>query len=269
MNTDSKPLVVVGVDGSAAAQEAALWAVDEAEHRGGVLRLVSVIDTTETPDPDPEAVTFAQTAVKHVVRAIESTGRQVPIDVDVVHGRPVEVLLRESRSAILLCVGARGLRHATRGRIGSTAAALSASAQCPVVIVRTHRAHGHRQRCVIVELPDRAAAGALLDRGLQEAYRRGAPVRVLASSPHTDDSVAHWERRLAESRRRYPHLDITSVDCDSDALGYVAANADDVALVVTSRARRGGLTELVGAPGNTALRDTDCSILICGPQTAL
>lgn len=59
------------------------------------------------------------------------------------------------------------------------------------------------------------------------------------------------------------------MNCDSDALGYVAANADDIALMVTSRTRRGGLTELLGAPGNAALRDTDCSILICGPQTAL
>ncbi|KMO76483.1 universal stress protein [Mycolicibacterium obuense] len=269
MNTDTAPSVVVGIDGSAAALEAALWAIDEAEHRDATLRLVSVVDDDEATDADGPATTFAQTAAKNAASAIEATGRPVRVDVSIVHGRPVEALLRASRSAILLCVGARGLRHATRGRIGSTAAALSAAAQCPVAIVRSHRTHGRRQRSVVVELPDRATAGALLDRGLQEAHRRGASVRILASSPRTPDNLAHWERRLAESRRRYPQLDISSVSCDSDALGYVAANADDVALMVTSRTRRGGVTELVGAPGNSALRDTDCSILICGPQTAL
>ncbi|MHA0286899.1 universal stress protein [Mycobacterium sp. C3-094] len=269
MNSESTPSVVVGIDGSAAALEAALWAIDEAEHRDVPLRLIYVIDA----DPDDQRgraqrMACAQTAVKDVVNAVESTGRPVQVDVSIVHGRPVETLLRASRSAILLCVGARGVRHATQGRIGSTAAALSAAAQCLVAIVRSHRAHGQQQRSVVVELADRAAAGAVLDRGLVEAQRRNAAVRILASSPNTADVAAQWERRLAESRRRYPQLDI-SVGGDSDALGYLAANADDVALMVTSRTRRGGLTELVGAPGNAALRDTDCSILICGPQTAL
>ncbi len=269
MNADTTSPVVVGIDGSTAALEAALWAIDEAEHREVALRLISVVDTAESADSAGHALMFAKTAVTDAVKAIESTGRPVRIDVSIERGRVVETLARASRSATLLCVGARGLRHALRGRIGSTAAAVSAAAQCPVAIVRSHRTHGRRQRSVVVELPDRATAGALLERGLQEAHRRGAAVQILASSPRTADNVTHWERRLAESQRRYPQLDINSVRCDSDALRYVAANADDIALMVTSRARRGGLTELVGAAGNAALRDTDCSILICGPQTAL
>lgn len=271
MKSDVTPSVVVGIDGSPAAMEAALWAIDEAEHRDVPLRLIYVIDTTDPADDDAQAqrMTCAQAAVKDVVSAVQSTARPVSVDISIVHGRPVETLLRASRAAILLCVGARGLRHATRGRIGSTAAALSASAHCPVAIVRSHRAHRCQQRSVVVELADRAAAGALLDRGLEEAQRRNAAVRILASSPRAADVQAQWDRRLAESRRRYPQLDICAVDGDSDALRYVAANADDVALMVTSRTRRGGLAELVGAPGNAALRDTDCSILICDPQTAL
>ena len=116
MNTDTAPSVVVGIDGSAAALEAAVWAIDEAEHRDATLRLVSVVDDGEATDADGPATTFAQTAAKNAASAIEATGRPVRVDVSIVHGRPVEALLRASRSAILLCVGARGLRHATRGR---------------------------------------------------------------------------------------------------------------------------------------------------------
>ncbi|MBX7453433.1 universal stress protein [Mycolicibacterium sp. 3033] len=272
MNPESPPSVVVGIDGSAAALEAALWAIDEAEHRDVPLRLVYVVDTSDVDLADRPAqahhMACAEAAVKDVVHAVESTARPVHIDTSIVEGRPVEALLKASRSAILLCVGARGLRHATQGRIGSTAAALSAAAQCPVAIVRAHRAHGERQRSVVVELADRAAA-AVLDRGLREAQRRNAAVRILAAPPGTADVAAQWERRLDESRRRYPQLDISPVRGHPDALGYLAANADSIALMVTSRTRRGGLTELVGAPGNAALRDADCSILICGPQTAL
>ncbi|MEH3141136.1 MAG: universal stress protein [Mycobacterium kyogaense] len=268
MITVKTPAVVVGVDGSAAALDAALWAIDEAEHRGVPLHLIYAVDPTD-PDAQAQRLACARTAVKDVANAVESTGRHVGIETSILQGRPVETLLRASRSALMLCVGARGLQHSTHGRIGSTAAALSAGAQCPVAVVRSHRVHGRKRRSVIVELPERCTAGLLLDRGLEEARRRNAPLRIVATSPRTADTHTQWERRLAESRRRYPQLDIRSVSCDSDALGYVAANADDVALMVTSRARRGGLTELLGAAGNAALRDTDCSILICDPQTAL
>ncbi|MEW5810840.1 MAG: universal stress protein [Actinomycetota bacterium] len=264
----TEPCVLVGIDGSAAAQEAALWAVDEAEHRNVALRLVYVLDINDANNDQTRRLTIAQAAVRDAAAAVESTGRPVRVEVDILNGRPVETLLQEAHSAILLCVGARGLHHATRGRIGSTAAALSANAPCPVAIVRTHRPHGSQQRSVVVELSDRGATGALLDRGLEEAQRRNAAVRVLASS-QTTDVRQQWERRLAELRRRFPDLDISSVVSGSDALDYLAANADQVAVMVTSRGRRGGVAALVGAPGNAALRDSDCSILICGQQTAL
>ena len=38
----------------------------------------------------------------------------------------------------MICVGSMGLEHATQGRVGSTAAALAASAHCPVAIIRGH-----------------------------------------------------------------------------------------------------------------------------------
>lgn len=151
MNSEAAPAVVVGIDGSPAALDAALWAIDEAEHRGVPVHLMYVIESSD-PDAQASRMACAQTAVKNVAGAIESTGRHVGIEISIVHGHPVETLLRASRSALMLCVGARGLRHSTRGRIGSTAAALSAAAQCPVAVVRSHRVHGRQRRSVVVEL---------------------------------------------------------------------------------------------------------------------
>ena len=267
------PCVVVGIDGSPAAVDAALWAIDEAVERDVALRLVYVIDSSDQDEVDPQdqarRMATAEVAVRYALTAVESTERPVKIEVEILQGRPVEALLEAARSAVMLCVGARGLRHATRGRIGSTASALAASSWCPVAIVRAHRPHPGHDRAVVIEVDDSAAGSVVLTRGLEEAQRRHAAVQVLTPARTYADVQAHWERRLDESRRHYPQLDISSISTHGDTLDYLAANSGAIQLVVTGRRRPGGLAALVGAPGNAALRDTDCTILVCGPHTAL
>ncbi|MDZ4267894.1 MAG: universal stress protein [Mycobacterium sp.] len=267
------PCIVVGIDGSPSAVDAALWAIDEAVERDIPLRLVSVIEPTEKPQIDPQdearRIATAEVAVRYALTAVESTERPVKIEVEILQARPVQALLEASQPAALLCVGARGLKHATQGRIGSTAAAVSSAARCPVAIVRAHRPHRNHSRAVVIEIHDTAGGGAVLQRGLDEARRRGSPVRVLTPARMYPDVQAQWERRLAEWQRRYPDLDITSVRTQGDTLDYVTANADSIQLLVAGRGRPGGVGALVGAPGNAALRDTDCSILVCEPHNAL
>ncbi len=273
LSSNPSPSVVVAIDGSPAAVDAALWAVEEALDRDIPLRFVYVIE------PVPPAVTDAQegarrlataeVAVRYAVTAVESTESPVKIEVEILQGPVVHTLLEASRSAAMLCVGARGIKHATQGRIGSTAAALSSAARCPVAIVRAHRPHDLRDRAVVIEIDDNAAGSAVLQRGLAAARRRHAPARVLTPTHMYGDAQTPWERRLAEWRRSYPDLDITTVSLREDILDYLADHADRIQLVVTSRERPGGIAPLVNAPGNTALRDTDCSILVCEPHNAL
>lgn len=265
--------VVVGIDGSKSALGAALWAIDEAVERDVCLRLVCVVEPTGQEEIDPQAdalaMSAAQVAVRHAQTEVESAERRVGIEVEILRGHPVQVLLEASRSAGMLCVGARGLKHATRGRIGSTAAALSASAQCPVAVVRTYKPHSGHHRSVVIEIDDTDASGEVLQRGLDVARRRGAPVRVLTSARGPAGAHDQWERRLTEWQRRYPQVDITPIRFRGEVLDYIAEHADSIQLVVSGRGRPGGISALVGAPGNAALRDTDCSILICEPHTAL
>ncbi len=261
------PCIVVAIDGSQSAVDAALWAIDEAVERDVPLRLVYVIEPA-----DPQAIDLrriAEVAVRHALTAVESTERPVKLEVEILQGRPVQALLEAACSAVMLCVGARGLKHATQGRIGSTAAALSASAHCPVAIVRTHRAHSGPNRAVVIEVNDTPAGSAVLHRGFEAAQRRGAQVTVLTPAGMYADVQAHWQRRLAEWQRRYPDLDITSVSTQGDGLEYIAAHAGSIQLVVVGRDRPGGVGALLGPLGNTALRDTDCSILVCEPHNAL
>ena len=142
------PAVVVGVDGSRAAVRAALWAVDEAVSRDIPLRLVYALDPGEDNDVHPDdaarRLATAEIAVRSAVMAVESTDKPVTIKVEITQGHPTSTLVRASRSAVMVCVGAVGLNHFQRGRVGSTAAALASSAHCPVAIIRGHDGPGRR-----------------------------------------------------------------------------------------------------------------------------
>ena len=121
--------VVVGIDGSAAAINAAEWAVDEAMSRDSPLRLIYILEQ------DSEAIRleteYAQTALLTACAAVEATGQQVKTETMIVRGRTNAVLAEESRAAAMVVVGAFGNGYPTRKPVGSTAAALARSARCP------------------------------------------------------------------------------------------------------------------------------------------
>ena len=85
----TQPAVVIGVDGSAAALRAALWAVDEAVSRDIPLRLIHALDGREDLDPDDTArkLATAESAVRRVIAAVEATDKPVKIEVEITEGR--------------------------------------------------------------------------------------------------------------------------------------------------------------------------------------
>jgi nucleotide-binding universal stress UspA family protein len=72
--------IVVGIDGSKAAVDAALWAVDEAVSGDVPLRLLYAIEQGDALEAEPEAMAgklaTAETAVRRALAAVEATGRR-------------------------------------------------------------------------------------------------------------------------------------------------------------------------------------------------
>ena len=138
--TKTQP-VVVGIDGSQAALDAALWAIDEATQRDVPLRLVYVADAPQS-SAAPYAANdikfeYGETSLRAASSAIEATGKSVKIEAEIVWGRIDDVLIAESKSASMLYVGSVGIGWIARRVLGSTAAAMSEHAHCPVVVVRS------------------------------------------------------------------------------------------------------------------------------------
>jgi nucleotide-binding universal stress UspA family protein len=286
--SSSSPSVVVGVDGSRSAIDAALWAVDEAVSRDVPLRLVYAIEPAGPARSDPHdtarELARAEVAVKYAVMAVESTDKPVKIEVEILQERPTRALVDASRWASLLCVGSMGLKHSAQGRIGATAAALASSARCPVAVVRGHDPIRAERQWVVAEVNESPVSdGGVLRRALEEAQLRDAPLRVLMAwqSRNTDihdgngvadgnrQARAQLDRRLAQWTKRYPDLDVQAVAVHGSTLHYLSKNADSIQLLVVGHERAQGITALLGPPGYAALHNANCSVLICEPQNVL
>jgi nucleotide-binding universal stress UspA family protein len=273
------PAVVVGIDGSRSAMQAALWAIEEAVDRDVALQLVYAIHSSESDPSDRTAeLATAERVVHQAFTAIESTGKPVKMQADIVHCAPITALTEASRSAAMLCLGSTGLEHALKGRTGSTASALAACAHCPVAIVPTSA--GPASDGWVLAVVDGSPYGsAVLELAVSEARLRDAPLRVLNTMPTRCKEVAQTgraadgngvaaqlDRRLMAWRRKHPDVDIESTTIHGNVvnyLEYLRRNAQPVQLLVVEP-RRADI--LLGPAGRAALDAAQCSLLISDRQ---
>lgn len=236
--TLAAPSIVVGIDGSPAARDAAVWAVDEAVSRDIPLRLVCVID------PADRQLATARRALSDAQRAVESTGEPVKIETEVAHGAALTELRRLSRSAALVCVGSLGAEHARHGA-GSVATTLASAAHCPVAVVQHSPSPLSGEVGSIVADARSAEPDAVLEHAFEEARLREAPLAVVTAcraevrDGNGDRSCpvhAQLARRLASWVRRYPDVQVHTVAAPGTVPAYLAAHTESIQLVVSAAA---------------------------------
>jgi nucleotide-binding universal stress UspA family protein len=163
--------IVVGVDPSDSARDAALWAADLAAARGCGLELAHVASTRPGALPD---------WLRELADAAERAGA-TPVRAEVVRGTPFDVLLTRSHRAAMIVVGSFG-RDAPAGMlVGSTALTLVARAGCPVAVVRGG-AEGlapPRGGPVLVGVDGTPASDAALDLAAELGAALGAGLLVV------------------------------------------------------------------------------------------
>lgn len=256
MNQLDAKSVVVGVNGSAAAVNAAKWAVDEATGRQLPLRLVYVVAGREARGPKPPSdweIERGETALAQAESAVLSTakreGKAVEIETAILSGDPAQVLIDESQCAALVCVGTARRGWASDGLLGPTAAGLVAHAHCPVAVIRTNPDGSPTELGVIaVVLNDEPDNNEVVHQAMEEGRRRHATVRQI-------------DRRLNSWVRRYPDVHVQTVAAGTGARrGEQAGSAIELAVVGSADADQiAGLATpnchpIVGYP--------DCSVLV-------
>jgi nucleotide-binding universal stress UspA family protein len=132
--------IVVGVDGSAAAEAALRWATEEARLRGARLHVVHAWAVPASVGAAPyvnglgdELRETAELLVDAVVRDLVDDGLQA--DGEAVAGRAAEALLEAAADASLLVVGSRGRGGFAGLLLGSVSQQCVHHAACPVVVV--------------------------------------------------------------------------------------------------------------------------------------
>jgi nucleotide-binding universal stress UspA family protein len=245
--------VIVGIDSSLAAVNAAKWAVAEATSRGLPLRLVYVIPVGEPPPASAGAMQTepqsAETALLRAQYAVQALRKSVDVETVLLRGDPDCVLIDESRDAAMICVGSKPLGYEPLGPI---AAALAQRAHCPVAIIRTaitdiYAPHIHGG-VIGVGLDDEPDNEAVVHIAMQEGRLRGATVRQI------DGRADSWVRR-------YPDVHVQIV---APGIGpqYRENHDSAIQLAVVGRADADEITRLVVPNIHPVLGYPDWSMLV-------
>jgi nucleotide-binding universal stress UspA family protein len=245
--------VVVGIDGSQAALDAATWAVAEAVSRGVPLRLVHVSPATHARRPPgedhPWDVERAETALYRAEMTINDTGKPVQVETAIRRGRPDCVLIDESRAAALVCVGSEGKGPCARMPLGSTAAALTKHAHCPVAIVRTGGAPQTDSGWIAAVQNDEPDNDAVVHRAMEEGRLRRAPVLLI-------------DTRLDSRIRRYPDVRVQTVAARQGTTRRDENRSDSIQLAVVGSADAEHVAQLVWPDYHPVLGDANRSVLL-------
>ncbi|WP_236790892.1 universal stress protein [Amycolatopsis sp. GM8] len=290
--TDSKGAIVVGIDGSEQALQAARWAAAEAASRNLRLHLVSGVDPAlgyygaGLPIPQESFDAVERVASQQLDEATQAV-REVDPDVVVTAARlrlpPVPMLIELSQEARMIVLGASG-RGGFEGMLaGSTAVSVAARGVCPVVIVRGEE---RRDGPVVVGVDGSPTSVSALGVAFDEASWRGASlVAVHAWSDMDYATIVPWEyalletepsgqeqaRVLAESlagwQEKYPDVSVERVVVkDRPRRQLLEWSAQAQLVVVGSRGRGGFRGLLLGSTSQALLHHAQCPVLVVRPQ---
>lgn len=139
-------LVVVGVDGSAAARTAALWAAQAAATRGAELLMLHSFSIQAPmvtgmmvipPSGFDNFEESAQAVLDGESAVVRKAFPALAVSAKLVHGSAFGSLLEAGDRALMTVVGSDGLGAFAKRILGSVSLRLAGHAKCPVVVVRS------------------------------------------------------------------------------------------------------------------------------------
>ncbi|SMC65263.1 universal stress protein [Kibdelosporangium aridum] len=278
--------IVVGIDGSSSAIEAARWAAQEAALRGTSVRLISAFGWSGAKHVGDLGLggqyreAMLESTREAVSAAASAAGGGVEISEHVVDGFPVPILVSESRRAGLIVIGDRGLGGFTSLLVGSVAIGLAARAECPVVVVRGQRSAGP----VVVGIDGSPVSEAALEFAFEAADARAVPlIAVHAWSDRALETAAafmvDWDAVEAEEHRllaerlagwgeKYPDVVVRRVVVRDRPAHTLIEHATGAQLVVVGSHGRGSAAGLVlGSVSHAVLHHSPCPVAVVRART--
>ncbi len=268
MNHPQSPRwIVVGIDGSDAAINAAKWAVAEAISRDIPLRLIHAIPERQADAPagdDSLDVEYGETALRAACAALHAMGEQVKIETELLHGSPKSVLIDESRRAAMICIGSIGIGQVARRVLGSTADSVAQNAYCPVAVIRSNREPEESPSgSIAVVVDDSPGNDAVLEYGFREARLRKAPILAMGVWRWGFGEIPYrqLDHRLGRWVAQYPEVHVQPAAARHGAAEFVASTQEPVQLAVVSSSDASKVARMVG-PITPHFGHSGCSVLV-------
>jgi nucleotide-binding universal stress UspA family protein len=287
-------VIVVGVDGSESAAQALQWADREATLRNWPVTAVLAWGFLDQHHPDLDDrfdPSYGETEASHALdayvdRALGPT-RSGAVRKRTICDLPSAALLRSSRDASLLVVGARGLGGFRELLLGSVSHACVHHAAGPVAVVRgehTASEAGTVER-VVVGIDGSETARHALVWAVEEARLRSARLEVVHAwhmpyvtgypwvSPTFDlDAFEEAAQRTVAVALEAVDTDglvepITRTLCSGGAASVLLEAAKGADLVVVGSRGLGGFTGLLlGSVSNQVVHHATCPVIVVPPE---
>lgn len=289
--SESAAPIVIGVNGSFVALDAACWAGAVAESLGASLHILTAMPYLGHNPTEATAAIRAMTMAEHRDSAdllLEATKEAVlkehpglTVTTESVDEPADEALAVASRTARLLVLGCDDVNSAGAVLLGSTTLATLTRAVCPTVAWRGSNSAPTGQP-IVAGVGGSAVDGGVLGTAFELADMLGAPLRVvhsLALSRSAADIriplLIDWNAVEAEQwhhlnaqvepwRARYPDVKLTLVSGPLKSSRALLEHSDDAQMVVIGSRRRGALARsLFGSTSLNLLHHSTIPVVLC------
>ncbi|MET8877335.1 universal stress protein [Nocardia sp. NPDC004604] len=289
--------IVVGIDGSEAADLAVRWAAETASKRGRGLRIVHGLDLAAAGAVYgiydvimPPVIDMIRREGADLVRTARRLAHQVDptltVETEVSEANPAHLLIELSETTHLLAIGAAG-SGGTLSHLGSTLLAVTSHGRGPIVVVRDTGTEQQTRRVgpVVVGADGGPVSEAAVAAAFAEASERNTQLVAVhawsdlyydrfAGLPYaiTDrDAETAGQAILAEQlagwQEKYPDVRvIRKVYLSGPRQALLEWSRSAQLLVLGSRGRGGFRGLLLGSTSNALVQTAHCPVLVVHPQ---
>lgn len=293
--TIANEFIVVGVDDSDVAADAARWAAQEAARRHCELRLVHAF-TLPAIAGYPEFTTYSgdmQAGLRHecekmlhrVAADLQQDHPNLSIVTRVIYERASVALPAESTGAVLTVVGSGDENRVYGVLLGSVALAVASTNPAPVAVI--HRGHIDRTSGpVVVGVDGTGTSEAAIAFAFQAASFRGAELVAVHTwhdvvvpgshrfqNPLVDPARIEQEEREVLSERlagwadKYPDVPVRQVLTTGRAVPKLLEQAETAQLLVVGSHGRGGFTGmLLGSTSHSLIIHSKAPVVVVRPE---
>lgn len=296
---ETRPSVVVGINGTESARRAAEWAAQLAQARQAKLSLVCAVDIRDSLYSGAyvplvsyldELRDRAERELTDVRDQLQGAHPELEVVSHLRDGNPVESLLDEGNGATMVVLGSR--RDDRAGQLtptGSVAVNLIAHGQSPVAVIR----QGAKRSLpstgpVVVGVDGSPASEKAVDVAFEEASsRRTELIAVNAWSEYTShneslypsysiytwDAVREQEKlalaeRLAAWREKYPDVPVRRIVTRARPETALISQGTSAQLLVVGSRGRGGFTGmLLGSTSRRLITNSPCPLIVARPDS--